>query len=209
MQTSSARAQPHQEMPNVNPFRSLNRAAFDRGAKINRRAGELQLLAAVGLTEENATTALGTALGRQVAAIVRRNTGSSIEETLELVSQAIRAQAYIAAGLAPGADDAENTKKLTVEEFNRLVARLVRTAAINTLPDDAICTAAKALGVLISLSAPRLNCAPEQLLNFGQKAVVRFAAEATRDLDKTAAMFGPAGAVSQFLPPKEITKISA
>jgi hypothetical protein len=41
-----------------NPWRALNPRAFDRGARINQRAVELQRIAVKGMTESDALTAL-------------------------------------------------------------------------------------------------------------------------------------------------------
>ena len=64
-----------------NPFRALDAAAFDRGAKINKRASELQHVAMVGLSERDGLTALGNALGNEVAAMIGRHPNMSIDKS--------------------------------------------------------------------------------------------------------------------------------
>ena len=73
--------------------------SFDRGAKINRRASELQIMAGgKGLGASDAVIAIATALGNEVAAMVIRHPSLTIEEMLELVCQSVREVAHIAAG---------------------------------------------------------------------------------------------------------------
>lgn len=55
-----------------NPFRALNPDLFDKGGKVNGRADELRRVAAQGFSESETLTALGSAAGRQVAAMVKR-----------------------------------------------------------------------------------------------------------------------------------------
>jgi hypothetical protein len=43
-----------------NPLRALDPAGFDKGAKVNQRAFELQRVATMGLSEGEALTALAT-----------------------------------------------------------------------------------------------------------------------------------------------------
>src|SRR5262247_1362070 len=81
---------------NQNPFWALDPpgsypVSFDRGAKINRRATELQIMArGKGLGASDAVIAIATALGNEVAAMVIRHPSLTIEEMLELVCQSVR-----------------------------------------------------------------------------------------------------------------------
>ena len=78
--------------------------SFDRGAKINRRATELQIMArGKGLGASDAVIAIATALGNEVAAMVIRHPSLTIEEMLKLVCQSVREVAHIAAGSSPEA----------------------------------------------------------------------------------------------------------
>jgi hypothetical protein len=89
---------------NQNPFWALDppgsySVSFDRGAKIKRRATELQIMAGgKGLDASDAVIAIATALGNEVAAMVIRHPSLTIEEMLELVCQSVREVAHIAAG---------------------------------------------------------------------------------------------------------------
>jgi hypothetical protein len=94
---------------NQNPFWAFDPpgsypVSFDRGAKINRRATELQIMAGgKGLGASDAVIAIATALGNEVAAMVIRHPSLTIEEMLELVCQSVREVAHIAAGSSPEA----------------------------------------------------------------------------------------------------------
>lgn len=152
--------------------------SFDRGAKINRRATELQIMAGgKGLGASDAVIAIATALGNEVAAMVIRHPSLTIEEMLELVCQSVREVAHIAAGSShsPKADDA---KELTEQEFKELTMRVVHIATENTLPTDAMAAIAKALGTLIGVTAQRPDCDFEDLLRWAQNALVAFARDA-------------------------------
>ena len=82
--------------PMRNPFRSLIPALFDKGEKVNRLASELQRIAAAGTSsEEEALTALGNAVGYEVAALTARHPHMPIDETLDLVCKGIREQAHL------------------------------------------------------------------------------------------------------------------
>lgn len=124
---------------NQNPFWTFDPpgsypVSFDRGAKINRRATELQIMAGgKGLGASDAVIAIATALGNEVAAMVIRHPSLTIEEMLELVCQSVREVAHIAAGSShsPKADDA---KELTEQEFKELTMRVVHIATANTCP---------------------------------------------------------------------------
>lgn len=98
----------------------------DQGEKVNERARELQGVATKGLTESEAVIALGNALAYAAAALVVRHPGMSVDETLDLVWQGVRDQAYVA---APVSSQPDNAKELTPEEFNALASRIVTTAA--------------------------------------------------------------------------------
>jgi hypothetical protein len=157
-----------------NPWRALNPRAFDRGARINQRAVELQRIAVKGMTESDALTALGTALGSEIAGMVARRPALSMEEMLAMVCDGVREQSYIAAGLPTDNSDA---RELTEEEFADLAVRILAVATRKTLATDALSAMAKALGALICIAARR-GAAAEELIKFSQDAVAAFAREA-------------------------------
>lgn len=75
-----------------NPFRALNPALFDKGARINRQAAELRRLAAKELTGSDVMAALLTALGNEVAAtVLRRNPSYLPDQTLHVIDQLLDA----------------------------------------------------------------------------------------------------------------------
>jgi hypothetical protein len=158
-----------------NPFRALNPAGYDKGANINRRAGDLQKLAAKDLSEAEASTALGNALGNIVAAMVVKRPNLSMNEILDTVFEGVRERAHIAAGLPYGTDEA---RELTEEEFNALASRINRIAATKTLPSDAMTATAKALGTLIGFTARRDECSMEDLVQANQAAIAEYALRA-------------------------------
>ncbi len=86
-----------------------------KGKKINRRADKLQRVAARGLADADAVTALGCALGKQVAKIVMRHPNLSIDEMLHLVCQGVHEQAHMAAGSSRKTDDPNEIDKGTVQ----------------------------------------------------------------------------------------------
>ena len=112
-----------------NPFRALNPDLFDKGGKVNGRADELRRVAAQGFSESETLTALGSAAGRQVAAMVKRRPNLSIIETLDLAFDGAREQAYIALGLPP---ENEAATELTEQEFKELTNRIIRAATLKT-----------------------------------------------------------------------------
>jgi hypothetical protein len=157
-----------------NPWRALNPRVFDKGEGINQRASELQRMAVKGMTESDALTALGTALGSEIAGMVARRPALSMEEMVATVCDGVREQAYIAAGLPTDNSDA---RKLTEEEFNDFTVRILAVATRKTQASDALSGMAKALGALICLTAQR-GASAEELIKFSQDAVAAFAREA-------------------------------
>jgi hypothetical protein len=159
-----------------NPYRSLDPTGFDKGAKINRRAEELRRFAAEGLTESDAITAIGTALGNAAAAMQAQHPSLSLEEILELACAGVREAADVATGVFPKNDDA---RELTNDEFNGLTNKIIRIATANgTLSHDALATTAKALGVLLTFEARRQGRTIDELVGIGQQMIAGFAASA-------------------------------
>jgi hypothetical protein len=175
----NAKTKPQKD--DVNPYRALASDAFDQGERIGRRADELRRVAAQGLTESEILTALGSATGRQVASMVKRLPNLSIIELLDTTFEGAREHAYIALGLPP---ENESATELTEQQFNELTNRIVRAATLKTIPNDAICAMAKALGVLISFSARRDGASVEKLVEFSQGAVAQFSQEAVAFMDR-------------------------
>jgi hypothetical protein len=65
------------------------------GAEINRLAAELQFLASRrGVTTGAAVTAIATALGNEVAALVKRNPSLTTDEMSDMVCQSVREMAH-------------------------------------------------------------------------------------------------------------------
>jgi hypothetical protein len=181
---SSASAQI--DTANENSYRALNPEAFDRGAGINRCAGELRRIAAKELTGADIVAALQTALGNEIAAnAINRNPSFSPEQKLYVIDQlldgvcpGVREAAYMAADL-PSPPPNDEGKNLTSEEFNALTTRIINEATKNNTPvGDALSATAKALGVQISILAERPNTSADELIKFSQKAVADFAQEA-------------------------------
>jgi hypothetical protein len=166
------------EAPSDNPFRAFDPVAFDKGEKINRKAGELQRIAAKGLPEDHAVTALQTALGNEITALVaRRNPTSSadqkrqvIDETIDVVCPGVREAAYIAANL-PAPTEGQDVDALT--------NRIITEATKNDRPvHDALFATAKALGAMIAILSERPDYSFEELIKSGQIAVAECAREA-------------------------------
>jgi hypothetical protein len=67
---------------------------------------------------------------------------------------------------------------LTEEEFNALASRIIRIAATNTLPSDAMTATAKALGTLIGFTARRDDCPIDDLVQANQAAIAEYALRA-------------------------------
>jgi hypothetical protein len=131
------------------------------------------MVAVDGTTESDALTALGTALGFEIAGMVAGRPALSMEEMVATVCDGVREQAYIAAGLPTDNSDA---RKLTEEEFNDLAVRILAVATRKTLASDTLSAMAKALGALICLTARR-GASAEELIIFSQEAVAAFARE--------------------------------
>jgi hypothetical protein len=64
-----------------------------------------------------------------------------------------------------------------------LTNRIVNTATLRTIPNDAICATAKALGVLVAFTARRQGVSHDELLKFSQNAIADFARHALTRLD--------------------------
>jgi hypothetical protein len=166
--------------PAENPFRSVDPEAFDKGAKINQRAEELRRLAGVGLSESEAVIALGNAVGREIAAMIGRRPALSIEEVLDTVCDGAREQAELALGRPT---NNEQATELSGDQFNDLANRIINTATLRTIPNDAISATAKALGVLVAFTARREGVSHDELLRFSQDAIAEFARDARTRLD--------------------------
>jgi hypothetical protein len=148
-----------------------------KGAEINRLAAELRVVAGGrGVTTGAAVTAIATALGNEVAALVMRNPSLTLDEMLDMVCQSVREMARIAANPPPDApnDDAD----LTEQEFAQLTMRIIHTATHDATSTDAMAATAKALGLLIAITARRPGVGFDETLRWGQNAVVGFAREA-------------------------------
>jgi hypothetical protein len=163
-----------------NPFRSIDPETFDRGARINQRADELLHLAGFGMGENEALIALGNAIGRGIAAMIGRHPALSVEDVLDTVCDGAREQAELALGLPTNNDQAT---ELSEDQFSELATRIINTAVRRTIPNDAICATAKALGVLIAFTAHRESTSDDELLRFCQNAIADFARDAKTRLD--------------------------
>ena len=158
-----------------NPFRSIDPEAFDKGARINQRADELQLLASNGMSESDAVIALGNATGRQIAAMVGRHPALSIEEVLDIARDGAREQAELALGLPT---NNEHATELSADQFSDLANRIIKTATLRIIPNDSVTATAKALGVLVAFTARREGVSHDELLAFCQNAIADFARDA-------------------------------
>jgi len=163
-----------------NPFRSIHPEAFDKGERINQRAEELRRLASGGLSESEAVIALGNAVGREIAAMIGKRPALTVEEVLDTVCDGAREQAELALGLPTNNEQATD---LSEDQFTDLVTRIMNTATRRTVPNDAICATAKALGVLVAFTARREGVSHDQLLRFSQNAIADFARDALTRLD--------------------------
>lgn len=162
-----------------NPLRALDPTNFDKGAQINQRARELQLAAAEGLSSSEALTALGTALGNGVAAMVAQYANLSMDEMLELACAGVHESAHIAADLPLPNEKSANERELSNDEFNKLSRKLIGTATANgILAHDAISATARALGTLLSFEARRQGRTIDEMVGVGQQMVAGFAAAA-------------------------------
>src|SRR5262249_23458133 len=134
-----------------------------------------------GLTDADTVTALGTALGNQVAGLVNKTPELSMDEMLEIVCQGVHEAAYIAANLPPKNYDRE----LTSVEFTALSSKLLNVAIANKIqPIDGMGALAKALGTLISFQARRQGSSTEELLKICRDTVSSYANEATEYIRK-------------------------
>ena len=96
------------------------------------------------------------------------------------VRDGAREQAELALGLPT---NNEQAIELSGDQFNELANRIIKTATLRTIPNDAITATAKALGVLIAFTARREGVAHDELLRFSQDAVADFARDARSRLD--------------------------
>lgn len=170
------------------PYRALNPEAFDKGAKIRRRAKELRRAAARDAEGSEAIAAIQTALGEEIAAhIARRNPTSSPDQRWYMIDQildsslpGVREAAYLEADL-PAPKPIEDGRDLTNEEFNALTTRILHEATKNNMPvGDALSATAKAVGVLISVLSEERGASANELIKFSQNAVEEFAQEAIK-----------------------------
>jgi hypothetical protein len=165
-----------------NPFRALNPDLFDKGAKINERASQLQRVAADGLSAADAVAALETALGNEICSMVERQPGLSKNEILDIVCKGVRdaAQDFTGAALP---NRVEEVRELTDEEFNQLTIRILNVTTGATV-SDSIAVLAKALGCQISVLANRPGVSMDVLVSQSQNAVAEFAEEARKFLNR-------------------------
>jgi hypothetical protein len=147
------------------------------GAEINRLAAELQVLASRrGVTTGAAVTAIATALGNEVAALVKRNPSLTTDEMSDMVCQSVREMAHVAANPAP--DATKGDAALTEYEFAQLTIRIIYTATHDSTLTDATAATARALGVLIANMARRPGVSFDETLIWAQNGLVAFAREA-------------------------------
>lgn len=158
-----------------NPFRSIDPENFDKGEKINQRAEELRRHASVGMTESDALIALGNAAGREIAAMIGRHPGVSLEKILDMVRDGARKQAEIALGLPTNNDQAT---EISGDLLSDLVKRIINTATHRTIPNDAITATAQALGILVAFAARDAGVSHDKLVKYSQDAVEEFARDA-------------------------------
>jgi hypothetical protein len=154
-----------------NPYRILDPATFDKGAKINRQADELRRNAAKKLTGSDLLIALQTALGNEVAETVLQSKQIFsadqkqyvLDQVLDAICPGVREAAYIAADL-PKPSRHEEGRNLTDDEFNALTTRILNEATKNNTPvGDALTATAKALGLMISILHERPGVSSENL----------------------------------------------
>ena len=147
------------------------------GAEIKRLAAELQVVAGRrGVTTGAAVTAIATALGNEVAALVMRNHSLTIDEMLEMVCQSVREMAHIAANPSPEAPNGD--ADLSEQEFAQLTMRIIYIATHDAPLTDAMSATARALGVLITNMARRPGVGFDETLRCSQNALVAFARQA-------------------------------
>jgi hypothetical protein len=147
------------------------------GAEIKRLAAELQVVAGRrGVTTGAAVTAIATALGNEVAALVMRNPSLTIGEISDMVCQSVREMAHVAANPAP--DATKGDAALTEYEFAQLTIRIIYTATHDATLTDATAATARALGVLIANMARRPGVSFDETLIWAQNSLVAFAREA-------------------------------
>jgi hypothetical protein len=163
------------------------------GAEINRLAAELQVLAGRrGVTTGAAVTAIATALGNEVAALVMRNPSLTIDEISDMVCQSVREMAHVAAN--PQSPDApKDGADLTEQEFAQLTIRIIYTATHGATLTDATAATARALGVLIANMARRPGVGFDETLRWAQNDLVAFAREARDTAPRNSGQFQWAG----------------
>lgn len=168
------------------PLRALDPEAFDKGARINGRAVDLQRVASRQLEDGEALVALQTALGNHIAVIVARRNPEfppdqnqhMIDETVDAVCVGLRDATYLAADLPSVQPDAGG-RDLTDEEFNSLTQRIIHAATKNNTPvTDAVSATAKALAVQISILSKREGVSLDDLIHYSQEALATFTREA-------------------------------
>jgi hypothetical protein len=148
------------------------------GAEIKRLAAELQVVAGRrGVTAGAAVTAIATALGNEVAALVMRNPSLTIDEISDMVCQSVREMAHVAAN-PPSPDAPKDDADLTEQEFAQLTIRIIYTATHDATLTDATAATARALGVLIANMARRPGVGFDETLRWAQNGLVAFAREA-------------------------------
>ncbi len=132
------------------------------------------------MSESETVTTLSSALGREIAAMIGRHPTLSLEDLLDTARDAAREQAENALGLPT---NNEQATELSGDQFSELVNRIMKTATLRTIPNDAISATAKALGVLVAFTARREGVSHDELLRFSQDAIAEFAQDARTRLD--------------------------
>ena len=158
---------------NENPFRALNPTAFDKGERINQRARELQRVAGKGLkglnglSEGGIITAIGTALGNEIAALVRRHPSLSMDDMLQTACDDVHEAAYIAAGLPLNNKNNAETPEAT--RMRSTIGKLVKIVFEDSNPAEVQASAyasSSAVGFVVGFAAAKLGGSFEQFLEW-------------------------------------------
>jgi hypothetical protein len=159
-------------------LRASNPTEYDLGAQVNRKARELQRVAAKESSEPDhsfAVTALHIALGNEIAALVaRRNPNLSPDQKRQMINQVL--DTVCPAGVREAAYSAANLPMPVEEDI--LINRIVHEATKNDTPvQEAVSATAEALGRMIAILSERPGYSSEELIKYGQNAVAHFARE--------------------------------
>ena len=168
-----------------NPFRSIDPAAFDKGAKINDVSGQLRRLASTELEGSDVVAALQAALGAEIAALTaRRNPNAGpdtlryiTDQLLDAVREGLREATYIGS---------EPTSPAALRRKRPYRARVSRTDksdhergnAWQRTRDRSMTATAKVLGTILCTVGQRPGVDVDRLIAFGQEAIGQYAKEA-------------------------------